>query len=326
MPTTYYDVLGIESDATQDEIRDAYREKVKEYHPDVSDHPDAEERFKRVKRAEIVLADPDERSTYDRLGHDAYVDGDDPAPNQPTEDEVRWAAAKAAQGEHDAGGGRSAGWRQRERRARSTGRAEWFRNEADGDHGTDSDDDPFSDPFGSSASRSETAGNGTSTASAGSAAGGATSSGSAAANAHVAADTAPDGWGDSSPDAGGHAVHEWAPEERTIGVPRPGWTQDDVVLLVSSLLLYPILLFLTVTPAFPMVARVAIGICTIALVAFLLPRPSFGLPVFGSWSILLPALLVGFGISPLSATGLVTLGGVWLPLVYSIAVAMVLVR
>jgi len=319
MPTTYYDVLGIESDATQDEIRDAYREKVKEYHPDVSDHPDAEERFKRVKRAEIVLADPDERSTYDRLGHDAYVDGDDPAPNQPTEDEVRWAAAKAAQGEHDAGGGRSAGWRQRERRARSTGRAEWFGTDED------ADDDPF-DPFGSSAGRSESAAHSTSTASAGSAADETASSESAAVNEHVAADTAPDGWGDSSPNAGGHAVHEWAPDQRTIGVPRPGWTQDDVVLLVSSLLLYPILLFLTVTPAFPMVARVAIGICTIALVAFLLPRPSFGLPVFGSWSILVPALLVGFGISPLSAAGLVTLGGVWLPLVYSIAVAMVLVR
>ncbi|AGN02917.1 molecular chaperone DnaJ [Salinarchaeum sp. Harcht-Bsk1] len=319
MPTTYYDVLGIESDATQDEIRDAYREKVKEYHPDVSDHPDAEERFKRVKRAEIVLADPEERSTYDRLGHDAYVDGDDPAPNQPTENEVHWAAAKAAQGEHDAGGGRSAGWRDRESRAHASGRAEWFWND-------DSDRESNDNPFDGRSSRRESSANSAGPSGDPGSAPGGSSTATAHASAHVASHTAPDGWGDTDPDAGAHAVHEWGPAERTIGNPRPSWTQDDVVLLLSSLLLYPILLFLTVTPAFPMVARVAIGICTIALVAFLLPRPSFGLPVFGSWSILVPALLLGFGISPLSAAGLVTLGGVWLPLVYSIAVAMVLVR
>ena len=73
MADTYYDVLGVSPDADQEAIRAAYREKVKETHPDVSDDPDAGERFKRVTRAEEVLGDEDERATYDRLGHDAYV-------------------------------------------------------------------------------------------------------------------------------------------------------------------------------------------------------------------------------------------------------------
>jgi len=312
MSETYYDVLGVESDASQEAIRDAYREKVKEYHPDVSDHPDAEERFKRVKRAEIVLADPEERSTYDRLGHDAYVDGDDPEPNQPTEDEVRWAAAKAAQGDHDAGGGPSAGWRQRERRARQRNRAAWFTGEDSGDPFDDLFDGADSDSHGTGRNRNANAtpdgGSGT------------------AEPAGTVGKAATDGWGGTEPCSSGHAVHEWTPEGRSVGVPRPDFTQDDAVLLVSSLLLYPILLFLTASTAFPLAARVALGLCAIALVGYLLPRPAFGLPVFGTWSILVPAFLLGFGVSPISAVAIVMLGGVWLPLGYSIAVAMVLAR
>ncbi|GAB3682037.1 hypothetical protein GCM10028857_07220 [Salinarchaeum chitinilyticum] len=303
MPTTYYDVLGVDADADQDAIRDAYREKVKENHPDVSDHPDAEERFKHVKRAEIVLTDPEERETYDRLGHEAYVNGDDPEPNRPSEDEVRWAAARAAEGNHDAGGGRSAGWRDRERRARRAERVEWF-----GGAGDDASEDPFGDPFDTGS------GNG---------AGDRTTASSAGPSAQR---SATDGWGTANGASPGHSVHEWSPAQQRVGIPRPDWTQDDVVLLASSILLYPILLFLTAIPAFPTVARAAIGICAIALVAFLLPRPAFGIPVFGTWSIVLPAVIVGVGVAPLSVMGIVLLGGTWLPLGYSIAVAMVLVR
>jgi curved DNA-binding protein CbpA len=363
MAKTYYDVLGVDADADQEAIRDAYREKVKEYHPDVSDHPDAEERFKRVKRAEIVLADPEEREVYDRLGHEAYVDGDDPEPNRPSEDEVRWAAAQAAQGNHDHGG-RSAGWRARERRARRSNRAEWFWDDeasssVRGD-GAPGSDDPFSDATATPGARSGskgpaggssgTAGGSTaaaggstgasggssgaaggssgtaggSTAAAGDPTGAAGGSSGPTAAEHVAGRTATDGWGGSDPQSSGHAVHQWTPAERSVGIPTPNWTQDDVVLLVSSLALYPILLFLTVTPTFPSVARAALGLCTIALIAFLLPRPAFGLPVFGTWSLLGPAALLVFDVPAFSAVALVVLAGVWLPLGYSVAVAMVL--
>lgn len=73
MGETFYTVLGVRRDADQDAIRSAYREQVKESHPDVSDSPDATRRFKRLTTAREVLVDTDERRRYDRLGHDTYV-------------------------------------------------------------------------------------------------------------------------------------------------------------------------------------------------------------------------------------------------------------
>lgn len=77
MTETFYDTLGVPEDATSDEITAAYREKVKETHPDVSDAPDAEERFKRIKRAKEVLTDTETRERYDNVGHEQYVDSSD---------------------------------------------------------------------------------------------------------------------------------------------------------------------------------------------------------------------------------------------------------
>jgi molecular chaperone DnaJ len=65
----YYEVLKVGRSASQDEIRRAYREMARQYHPDVSDLPDAETRFKEINEAYEVLSDADKRSTYDRFGH-----------------------------------------------------------------------------------------------------------------------------------------------------------------------------------------------------------------------------------------------------------------
>lgn len=73
MGETFYGVLGVATDADTEAIRRAYRDRVKEYHPDVSDRPDAPERFKRVTTARDVLVDTEKRDRYDRLGHDEYV-------------------------------------------------------------------------------------------------------------------------------------------------------------------------------------------------------------------------------------------------------------
>ncbi len=70
----YYDILGVAQDASQDEIKRAYRKLAKRYHPDRSDEPDAEERFKEVSEAYGVLSDEEKRATYDRFGH-AGVEG-----------------------------------------------------------------------------------------------------------------------------------------------------------------------------------------------------------------------------------------------------------
>jgi hypothetical protein len=96
--TDYYAILGIPHDASRSEIEAAYRDRVKETHPDLNDDPDASERFQRVKRAEEVLTDPDERARYDRLGHADYVDDGAPAGGAPTDGPTTSTSDPASEG------------------------------------------------------------------------------------------------------------------------------------------------------------------------------------------------------------------------------------
>ena len=64
---SYYDVLGVVPDASQDDIKRAYRRLAKAYHPDVNRDPDADARFKEINEANQILSVPDRRAQYDRL-------------------------------------------------------------------------------------------------------------------------------------------------------------------------------------------------------------------------------------------------------------------
>ncbi len=65
----YYKVLGVEKNATQEEIRKAYRRQAKRYHPDINkDDPQAKERFQEINEANEVLGDPEKRKKYDEYG------------------------------------------------------------------------------------------------------------------------------------------------------------------------------------------------------------------------------------------------------------------
>ncbi len=76
----YYEILGVSRNATQDELKGAFRRLARQYHPDVNKASDAEERFKEINEAFAVLSDPEKRAAYDRYGH-AGVTGAGGAPD-----------------------------------------------------------------------------------------------------------------------------------------------------------------------------------------------------------------------------------------------------
>src|ERR1700759_3636087 len=63
----YYSALGVARDASEDDIRKAYRKLARKYHPDVSKEADADAKMREINEARDVLSDPEKRAAYDQL-------------------------------------------------------------------------------------------------------------------------------------------------------------------------------------------------------------------------------------------------------------------
>ena len=75
MPSTkrdYYEILGVPRNASQEEIKKAFRKLARKYHPDINKDPDAQEKFKEINEAYQILSDPEKRKLYDTYGHSAF--------------------------------------------------------------------------------------------------------------------------------------------------------------------------------------------------------------------------------------------------------------
>lgn len=297
MGESYYEVLEIDPDATSDEIQSAYRARVLETHPDRNDDPDAAEQFQRVVTAEEVLGDETERARYDRLGHDAYrsmAEGPFAANTESSPDGEGEATSSA--GPHGrstragarANGGRSHHARHRAERQRAQRRhRQRAKRRTRHWSGRDSGD----------GSRTESA------TTAGSAAGNRTRRGGSAT-----ASTAGDGEGTFR-----YAVHDWEGDVDLEPVGRP-LDRHTLVGVGCVTLLYPILVYSSLTPQFPIAVNATVAACTVIIVGYLLTMPRVAIASFGLWSALVTVALVGTDVvDPVSILGILALAACWVP-------------
>lgn len=276
VPEDYYERLGVARDASESEIKAAFRDRIKETHPDVNDDDAASDRTKRLIEAKDVLTDPEERATYDRLGHEAYLSRD-PAggPANPTGDSdtnttARDAASSTAadrQSTHEtneATGETGTGTRNRGQREQRTSTDE---------QATQSEN--WYDT--SRQQRSRTAG-----------------------DSHEVWDTDRSYAVGDSP--GMFSLRELFTSQRT------------VVLLGTTFVIYPVLLFGALFQSFPTAANLVVAMCIVLVVAFLQSVPQVGMLVFGVWLVLLPVAVFGvIGVPLLSITGVLSMAAVVFP-------------
>ena len=411
MPQKLYEVLEVPEDASRAEIQRAYRRKVKENHPDVSDDPDAAERFQLVLAAKEILTDPDERARYDDLGHEPYMDwfGDDDADDGGGASRSSTGARGASQGAtadasstsgaststgtstsatEDSGANESASDTAAGTAASSSGAGR--SGDGDRDHdderpaGSSERGDDSSGRTGRSTSATGDGSSGADAESAGSSADGASgwtpsspseepddgageattstsststssSAGGGASSGSGSADTASEStasstrsstagstaavsesavadeaertrkqWQAAARDggtsdgsgpwsSGGSQGDHLAAERVETGIARKIRSREAIELALVMLVAYPIFVFATIWPSFPVPVQLFVGVVTVGLVVYTLTEPAVSLVVFGTWSVLTPLLLLFLGQDLVSVGGLFALTVAWVP-------------
>ncbi len=85
----YYEMLGVKRDASQDDLKKAFRQLARKYHPDLNKgSKEAEEKFKEINEAYQVLSDPQKKAEYDQVGHAAFKPGDTSGYRPPSYDDL----------------------------------------------------------------------------------------------------------------------------------------------------------------------------------------------------------------------------------------------
>lgn len=232
MVRTFYDVLEVPRSASLEEVEVAYRERLKDTHPDVSE-AEAADAVKAVIAAGDVLTDEDERERYDRIGHRNYVEATGVYdPSQVRAGPIGRDRPSAEDRATDEPG--------------STGQSERTSpaGDVDGEDGTAAD---------SADGRRRSASSG---------------------DVHTA-NANPGGVSWATGAAQQH------PHETDSGGSHVASTNERAILFLAALVAYPILVFSSVFPPFPLIFRVVIAACTLALLVYLVTVPSVSAPAFG---------------------------------------------
>lgn len=274
----YYERLGVSRDASDSTIKSAFRERIKETHPDVSDDEAASDRTKALIDAKDVLTDDEERAKYDRLGHEAYLSHSgtttttgESESTDTSQDRTTTTAASATSGTRSANGARntdsqsgSTDSRRTRQQTDSTGASDQAGHSADW--------------YDTSRQRSNTS----------------------TTNRQRAWDTERSYAVGNSP--GMFSLRELVTSQRAI------------VLLGTTFVIYPVLLFGALFQSFPTAANLIVAMCIVLVVAFLQSVPQVGMVVFGVWVVLLPVILFGVIAVPiLSITGVLAMAAVAFP-------------
>lgn len=276
MAETYYELLDVSPDATTEEIEDAYRERLKDTHPDVSDAADAEDQTKRLIEAKEVLTDEAERARYDRLGHDAYVDGESSAESQTSgqssgQSQTSESASRQSRTATDdrsgttatnSKSGTTATGRYRRRENTSTS------NSARGSGSTrKTREGPVTDSSGTRRQQ-----------------------------------TQKPSWsqseGDTSTESGaGERVYANRNQKPRFHPSRLYSSSESLLVLLAAFAFYPFLLWVTLFSPFGLLVSLTVGCCLFGLMVYLQSMPDVGIFVYGTWSILIPLFFTSVGVN-----------------------------